>query len=112
MENIYWAKALKDALIEDRIEAVYQPIVNLRTGVTEKYEALIRVRESTGTLTSPAVFLDVAKTVRLYPQLTRVMIDKTLERFRGPQHSIKRVAINLSILDILDKATWTTCLQR
>jgi diguanylate cyclase (GGDEF)-like protein len=99
-KNIEWYKEIKEALQEDRIIPYYQPIVDTKTHKIVKYEALIRLLKADGTVVTPFHFLEIAQKIRLYPSLTKVMIDKVLECFEGLE---TKVSINLSSEDILDK---------
>lgn len=98
-KNIEWYKEIKEALQDDRIVPYYQPIVDTKTHKIVKYEALIRLIKADGTVVSPFHFLEIAQKIRLYPALTKVMIDKVLERFEGLE---TKVSINLSNEDILN----------
>ncbi len=100
--NLSWIKRLRNAIDEDRVVPFYQPIVNAKTLKTEKYEALIRIIEKDGTIIPPIEFLEISKKVRLYHQLTRIMIDKVMEELSN--HPLIQCSINLSILDINDSA--------
>jgi len=57
--NSIWIKRVRDALLEDRVLAHFQPIINLATQHIEKYEILVRVRYDNEIFT-PADFLDAA----------------------------------------------------
>lgn len=98
-KNIEWYREIKEALQEDRIVPYYQPIVDTKTHKIVKYEALIRLIKTDGTVVSPFHFLEIAQKIRLYPSLTKVMIDKVLERFEGLE---TKVSINLSNEDLLN----------
>lgn len=98
-KNIEWYKEIKEALQDDRIVPYYQPIVDTKTHKIVKYEALIRLIKADGTVVTPFHFLEIAQKIRLYPSLTKVMIDKVLERFEGLE---TKVSINLSNEDILN----------
>lgn len=100
--NLSWIKRLRNAIDEDRVVPFYQPIVNAKTLKTEKYEALIRIIEKDGTIIPPIEFLEISKKVRLYHQLTRIMIDKVMEELSN--HPLIQCSINLSIVDINDSA--------
>ena len=98
--NLLWIKRLRDALANDRVVPFYQPIVNAKTLKIEKYEALVRIVEEDGTVIPPIQFLEISKKVRLYHQITMVMIDKVFaEMFH---HPTLQCSINLSIEDIQD----------
>jgi EAL domain-containing protein (putative c-di-GMP-specific phosphodiesterase class I) len=99
VNNIEWYKEIKEALEEERITPYFQPIVDNKSHKIIKYEALIRLIKRDGTVVSPAHFLDIAKKIRLYPALTKAMINKAVERF---EYSEIPVSINLSTEDIVN----------
>ena len=98
--NLSWIKRLRDAIDEDRVVPFYQPIVNAQTLEIEKYEALVRIIEKDGTVIPPIQFLEISKKVRLYPQITMIMLDKVIEELR--HHPLIQCSVNLSIEDIND----------
>lgn len=98
-KNIEWYKEIKEALQQDRIVPYYQPIVDTQTHKIVKYEALMRLIKSDGTVVTPFHFLEIAKKIRLYSSLTKMMMDKIFERFEGLEI---KVSINLSNEDIIN----------
>jgi len=59
----------------------------------------VEILDTDGNIIPPNLFLENAKESGLYPNITRIMIEKTLAKFRD----IKcEVSINLSIIDIRD----------
>ncbi len=101
-KNLTVSKTLREAIEGDWFVPYFQPIVNAATGETEKYETLVRIVKPDGEVLSPFVFLDVAKTTRLYPHITRAVISKAFEIFKNKQESF---SVNLSVEDILDTET-------
>lgn len=95
--NIAWYKRIKEAIEDSRIVPYFQPIVDNTSGKIVKYEALIRLIERDGTMVSPYLFLDIAKKTKLYPELTKIMITKVVEIFKG---SVIPVSLNLSTQDL------------
>lgn len=95
--NIAWYKRIKEAIEEDRILPYFQPIVDNKSGKIIKYEALMRLIEQNGKAISPYLFLEVAKKTKLYPELTKIMIDKVISIFKNLTIP---VSINLSIQDL------------
>ena len=95
--NIAWYKRIKEAIEEKRIIPYFQPIVDNSNGNIIKYEALMRLLEKEGTPVSPYLFLEVAKKTKLYPELTKIMIEQVVSLFRG---SSIPVSITLSIQDL------------
>ncbi len=101
--NIEWAKKLKDAIDNDEIIPSFQPIINNKTGEVEKYECLVRMLDKDGVKEiTPDCFLSTAKNNRLYPNITRLMIDKSFYAFR---HLDYQFSINLSAEDLIDPST-------
>ncbi|OIR06653.1 cyclic di-GMP phosphodiesterase CdpA [mine drainage metagenome] len=97
--NISWYKRIKAAIDDSRIVPYFQPIVDNKTRNIIKYEALIRLIEKDGSVISPYAFLDMAKKMRMYGQLTTVMVEKTCAIFKN---STIPVSINLSTEDLLN----------
>ncbi len=102
-KNIHWAKELKRAIYEDRIIPFFQPIVNNSTRKIEKYECLVRLIDNEGNIISPASFLQISKKSKLYPNITRIIIDKCLSILKEVNTVF---SLNISILDIIDSETF------
>ncbi len=102
-ENIKWIEKIKKAIAEDKIVPFFQPIVNNENGKIEKYESLVRLIDSDDNdkIISPFFFLDISKKARLYSQITRIMIEKSIKIFKDSYYEF---SINLSIEDILDES--------
>lgn len=100
--NLEWTKKIKQAIKNDKIIAYCQPIVNLENKNIAKFEVLARMQDKDDKIISPFAFLEVAKKNKLYPSITKSIIKQALNTFKNTNHSF---AINLSILDILDKST-------
>ncbi len=97
--NLVWANRLKKALSEGRIVPYFQPIMNLKTGLIDKFECLARMIDEDGQAISPTEFLAVAKKIRLYRYITRTMVQQCISRFMDNQYEF---ALNLSCEDLLD----------
>jgi diguanylate cyclase (GGDEF)-like protein len=108
-KNFLWNKRLKQAIEEDRIVPVFQPIVDSKTQEIVKYESLMRIKNDDGTYISPIHFLDLAKKNKMYHKLTKIMINKTFAIFKDLD---KQVSINLSVEDILNKEINEYILQK
>jgi len=108
-KNFLWNKRLKQAIEEDRIVPVFQPIVDSKTQEIVKYESLMRIKNDDGTFIAPIHFLELAKKNKMYHKLTKIMVDKTFEKFKNID---KQVSINLSVEDILNKEINEYILQK
>lgn len=98
-QNMQWTKRIKDAIKDDRIVSLFQPIVDCKTQKIVKYESLIRMVDENGEFISPMYFLDLAKKNKLYHELTKIVIHKTFDAFIDSKYT---VSINLSVDDILN----------
>lgn len=98
-QNLFWARQLKQALQQNRIVPWFQPIMDNQSGQITKYECLIRMIDPDGMVISPGVFLPVASKLRLDSMLTRVMVEKSFQKFAEMDYEF---SINLSYRDLLD----------
>ncbi len=103
--NIAMSAQIRQALIEQRIVCQYQPIINCKTGITEKYETLVRIQRHDGTLIPPNDFLFIAQKTKLYSSITHQVIHQACRTFSTRSENF---SINLSSSDILDPYTVTT----
>ncbi len=88
---------VKNALAEDKLIPVFQKIEKYEE--YETYECLVRIKQGEK-LIPPYVFLDAIKRTKYYTELTKVMIQKSFERFKGTETNF---SINLSFEDISNK---------
>ena len=100
-ENIEWIKKIKEALLEKRVVTYYQPIIDNTSGEIVKYETLVRMLDKEGNTVPTWTFLEIAQKSKLYPQVTKIVINSALKAFEDfPQYDF---SINLTIDDILSK---------
>ncbi|HAN10082.1 MAG TPA: hypothetical protein DCP90_05630 [Clostridiales bacterium] len=99
-DNFEIVSIIKSAINNDKIRVFYQPVVNNNTQEIEKYEALVRIEDEGGNIYAPITFLGIAKQVKLYPYLTKTVIEKTFKRFSNLPYS---VSINLSASDMTNE---------
>ena len=96
-EKHKWLDILKQAIIQKRLKAFYQPIYNIKTRKIEKYETLIRLIERDGSVISPYFFLNVAKQAKLYNTITHLIIEQSFKMFKNTEYEF---SINISVEDI------------
>ncbi len=96
-DNINWSVLLRNALENDKIFPVFQPILNNKTGKIEKFECLVRMQSHDNKIIEPENFLAVSKKTDMYYSLTRKMIEKSFKKFENLPYFF---SINLSIKDI------------
>ncbi len=98
--NIRASKQLKKALMENRIVPFFQPIVDLRTSETIKYEALARLKISESEVLTPYHFLEAATQTKMSGELTRRVLLKTLDI---AEKTGKFFSVNISVGDMTDR---------
>ncbi|WP_204305144.1 EAL domain-containing protein [Desulfurobacterium thermolithotrophum] len=102
IENMLWIRKIKKAFEEDRIVPFYQPIVNNEIGTVEKFEALVRLLGKNKSTISPEKFLPVVKKAKLYPRITKTIIEKVFNDFKNMPFE---VSLNLSFEDLISEKT-------
>jgi len=100
--NLLMAKRIKEAIAEDRIIPFFQPIYDAKTLKIEKYEALVRLKTKEGKIISPFHFLGISQKIKVYPQITEIMINKTFELM---SKTGANCSVNLDFDDIYDAKT-------
>lgn len=108
--NLKILNFIKNAINEDSILPYFQPIVDLQTSKIVKYEALVRLRLESGVILSPLEFLEIAKKTPYYHEITRIMIEKTLQVVN--KYPSYRFSINISMMDILNDKLVDTLLSK
>ncbi|OQX74103.1 MAG: hypothetical protein B6D59_03480 [Campylobacteraceae bacterium 4484_4] len=99
-ENLTMIKKIKIALKEDKMVPYFQPIYNNKTNEIRRYEALIRLIDEEDAVLAPGLFLDTAKRAKFYQNITKVLVNKVIEKI---EESDCEISINLSSLDIEDE---------
>jgi len=98
--NLNKIKVIKDAILNnDNVLIAFQPIYNNFQGKVEKYEVLVRLKYG-DKIFFPDEFLQIAKKIKKYKALTKVIIKKSFEYFDDKDFEF---SINLSMEDIIDE---------
>jgi len=93
---------LMDAIKNNELRVVYQPIVHLESGESVGAEALIRWQQQDGTMLTPDVFIPLAEHTGLVTQLTEQVIDLIFIELGEwlHQHPDYHISVNLGTRDI------------
>lgn len=102
-ENEYERNLKLSAIVRNAVENLnimpyFQAIVDSKTSKIKKYECLARLIDKNGKMLSPALFIPVAKKIKVYKTVTKTIIDKSFEAFEENEFEF---SINLSIEDIM-----------
>lgn len=93
---------IKNSLKENRFVLFFQPVVNLANGKVTHYEVLVRIKDETGQLIMPGLFIAVAERFGLMHQIDRWVVQssfKVLQKF-----SDMNIFINLSGASLGDES--------
>jgi c-di-GMP phosphodiesterase len=96
--TILWKQKIKEAIQNNKVIPVFQPIVN-RDQEIIKYEVLLRILSDDDQLIPPQEFLEEAINAKQYNELMKILIDKTLHKVK---QSDKLFSLNLSYNDIFN----------
>jgi len=104
-QNLEVIKMVKIALDNYNIVSYFQPIINNKTQLIEKYESLVRLIDEDGNVLSPQSFLDISKKGSYYNKIT----DRVLENSFKILEKVKtKISINISVIDIENEQTSKT----
>ncbi|MBI5460637.1 MAG: EAL domain-containing protein [Gammaproteobacteria bacterium] len=105
-----WNHLIHEALAEDRFHLVYQPIVSLQGETDEKYEVLLRMRDSEGEDIRPGQFLPVALQTGQIAEIDRWVLRKAIgvlaERRRGGASTVFFIKLSGPTLDDHELPIW------
>ena len=105
-------KDIKDAVEQQHMSLVFQPVVNLRGDQTERYEVLLRMRNREGRELLPETVFGVAQRYRLGAVLDRWVIVHAIKLLRSRQNQgqspILFINISPAILQDDTVADWLT----
>ena len=100
----YIEKLIKHAIRHKGFYIEYQPVINLKTGTSARYEALLRM-EGDDRYTMPGSFIPVAEKCGLIISIGRIVTEeviKQMNEWRTDGIDLKPVSINFSANQLLD----------
>ena len=100
-ENLKKSEILQNAIANDLIIPVFQPIFNNKTLEICKYEVLARIKKD-NELLSIYPFLKIAKENKVYKEITKAIYLKAYDVFKEKNAEF---SLNLSIDDLLEDET-------
>ena len=106
--NLLTSFRVKKAIENSGVIPYFQPIVSNKTGKIVKFESLARLRDEHGAILSPMQFIPIAKTIKVYAQVTKDIIEKSFEIFKDNEYEL---SINLSIEDIMSAEIYTFIIE-
>ena len=119
-EDLVWLTRLRDALVWNRFQVHYQPIIAVKdmpdswiaqtprnnwshwsSGVPNRFEALVRLRDANGKLIYPDAFLPLAERFDLIGKIDRWVIEDTFKAIAGRNWPELEVFINMSVITLM-----------
>jgi diguanylate cyclase (GGDEF)-like protein/PAS domain S-box-containing protein len=106
--EMHWVSKLTRACDESRFELFYQPIVPIGSTLHERehFELMLRLRDESGTLVTPAEFIPAAERYNVMPSIDRWVVRQALDRLVhriGSGVKPFTVAVNLSGTSLNDE---------
>ena len=98
-KNLQTVKVIRDAIKNDDVVIQFQAIYNNIKNKIDKYETLVRIKKD-DKLIYPNDFISIAKDIKKYKTLTKIVIDKSFEYFKDKDYEF---SINLTLEDINDE---------
>jgi diguanylate cyclase (GGDEF)-like protein/PAS domain S-box-containing protein len=104
-QRIDWLRLVREALENDGFVLYAQPILDLKTGATTRYEILLRLLDCDGGIIPPGAFLDIAEQFGLSGDIDRWVLGKTAEILSDELIMQKGIsfAVNLSPRTMTDR---------
>jgi diguanylate cyclase (GGDEF)-like protein len=80
--EMHWISKLTRARDESRFELFYQPIVPIGANLhdREHFELMLRLRDESGTIVTPAEFIPAAERYNIMPSIDRWVVRQALDR--------------------------------
>jgi diguanylate cyclase (GGDEF)-like protein len=97
-EHARWAGRIRRAMEVDQFVLFYQPLLDLKSGGTSEYEALLRMEDTEGHFVSPSLFLGPAEQFGLSVAIDRMVIRKAIYKLSTlkDQKIPLKLSLNLS----------------
>jgi cyclic-di-GMP phosphodiesterase TipF (flagellum assembly factor) len=98
-------ETVREALADNRVDLYLQPIVSLPQRRTYFYESFTRLRDATGRILPPGVFLEAAEKAGLMTEVDNVLLFRCVQIVRRLTQQDRRVAIfcNISMNSLADE---------
>ena len=119
-EDLVWLTRLRDAIVWNRFQVHYQPIIALKdmpdpwvaqtprnnwshwsSEVPNRFEALVRLRDTNGKLIYPDAFMPLAERFDLIGKIDRWVIEDTFKAIAERDWPELEVFINMSVITLM-----------
>ena len=104
-EEMGIANYLSQAVLKKRLRLAYQPVIDSKTGAVAHYEALLRLHNEDGKITSAGALIPVAERMGMIALIDELTLDMVVKELRHDKNIV--LALNVSNLTSHD-ASWLT----
>ncbi len=100
-----WKQCIRSALDSDRLQLMFQPIVNLHGDPTEAYEVLLRMRNEQGEIQTAAEFMPAAEQLGLSQEIDHWVVKHAIAALKQHHQAGTHTDffINLSVMALKDE---------
>jgi len=94
---------LKHDLNDERVVPYFQPVRNMKTGVFDTAEALMRLNIDGKGIVMPSMFITMAEEYGYISTLTKIMFNEVCQQLKALEEqgfNFKRVSVNVSAVDL------------
>ncbi|MCL6415200.1 EAL domain-containing protein [Aestuariirhabdus sp. Z084] len=95
-EQVRWAEMLRDALSHDRLEMLFQPVVDTRSQKLVQYELLLRLRHGEQ-LYPPSLFFPVAERLGMMLDIDRWVLERGLSSAASMAQERSGVSLRINL---------------
>ena len=99
---------IKNAIKNDLVVPYYQPILNIKANMIDRYETLMRIEDNEGNIYVPNDFIEIAREANLYSKLIYKMFSAAYFYYKSTDY---KFSINLYKEDLRDKVLADSLLQ-
>jgi len=107
--NLKLSHIVRNAVESSRIVPYYQAILDNKSGKIVKYECLARLIDEHEKILSPLLFIPIAKKLKIYNEVTKIIIDKSFAIFSKNDYEF---SINLAIEDIMSSEIFNFIIEK
>ncbi len=107
--NLKMSGLVRHAVENSKIIPYFQAIFDNKNSKIIKYECLARLIDSNDKILSPLLFIPVAKKIKVYNRVTKLILDKSFDAFEESQFEF---SVNLSIEDIMNGEIFKYILEK
>jgi len=95
--RVTWVERIRDALLHNRFRLIAQPVVELASGVVNRYEIQLQMVGENGEVTPSAEFLPTADKFGLGPDVDKWVIRQTIAALRSSVAIDRHLRLSVSI---------------